>query len=235
MAKTWLEWFMECFEDRMTFVKKNCLQRVEGLALLTAHLDALAGYIYGQDESNYARFRSLLQEYSSDPENWSKISLLVLYDNLTGENKPALRAIGDRIYERYRIGKYSKRYNADCPLDSLQESQGASSEFAKIVQKCEYAALLWRRRNEAVHESLDANQPFPNPFGGSGTTLTPYYDTSIVDCRQVVKFILPNLYIMKTLENCLARFRDACECGKLDFDAMRASRRKMGFVTLPRS
>jgi len=226
MADTWLEWFVECFEDRIAFVKQNCMDRVEGVMLLTAHLDALAGYCYWRS-SSLERFKDLLCDYSGDAETWSKVSLYTLYVELISKDKDKLRELGENLFTRLEIHKYDRHFNADCSLQALRESLDIEPKgFMKVVQKCDYASILWSLRNEAVHESLDRNKPFLNPFGQGHEPSAPYYDCGNVEFVQVKKFIIPNSYILRTLEDCLRNFRDACTSGDFNFKAMRRSKRK---------
>jgi len=233
MAETGLEWFIECFEDRIAFVKQNCMDRVEGLMLLTAHLDALAGYCYPCQKSSLERFKDLLLNYSGDTETWSKVSLYTLYVELICQDKDVLKKLGEELFTLFNIHEYGGGVDSDCSPESLRHLLvSAPRSYLKVAQRCDYATILWSLRNEAVHESLDRNKPFINPLGQDIEPSKPYYSCDNVKSPsewrfvQVKKFIIPNSFILLTLENCLNNFCDACRSGRFDFDAMRRSRRK---------
>ncbi len=216
------EYFFNCFEERLKFIKTHCLDRIEGLILICCCLDALGGYCY-RKRSNFKLFREFIIEYSGRKEIWTKISLPLLKEYFEHNNQPRnvefMRKLG--VNEKSYL---MKDYNTDINIDEIESKATKhiitpfSDDFKREILDFEYVRILWLKyRNPAIHEMKSNPDGAANIFEQSESV---YYNHQTISenykpIGEKINIDIPQPFLFKTLTQCLRNFRKHLEINNI--------------------
>lgn len=208
-SETKINDFLQFYKARIEFVKETCLDRIEGIILLTSYIDSLAGYRYG-GTSRKARFVKFLYECANQAETWKKVSLILLRQYLEGKNHLSydkLIAILNKLNAR-TSDFLNLNHNPDISYNELiSECQNSlTPEQIKIItsdiKKFLYSEILWNAyRNASVHETaIQMNRAVniaekEEPFYSNEHV----FEKNII-VRTISRFDIPPLFLIQTIK-----------------------------------
>jgi len=214
------KYFIEYFEERVHFLESYCLERIEGLILISCCLDSLAGYVYKERGNNrYPQFKNFIITYSELHEYWNKISLPLL--------KKHFEKFGDTYHADFlrKMGVsessyFQKGYNVDIPLPELMNRAGQfiftpfTGELIKTIERFEYTKIFWKKyRHYSIHEFRSDPDRAPNIFDEE----LPFYnhETVMASGEENIKMGFPMKFLILSLKNCIKNIKKELELGNI--------------------
>lgn len=222
------EFFFDYFEERISFVEKNCLGKIEGLILTCCYIDSLAGFKYG-GRSSKKRFKKFILSYSGLQHIWTRISLASLKQHLEEKNHDFYRPMVEFLEKKLGVQrrKYDElSYNPDVDLQTLQQTAKGLLDNTYIgrlqteLTEFQYTLILWRDyRNSAVHKASSKKDEAQQLSVKTEPFYVNYTDSDEGKAKsEKTRFGIPPVFILKTLKTCLKNFKD--ECAKADIDLL---------------
>jgi hypothetical protein len=215
-----IDYFFNFFKDRVQFIKQHCLDgiqgRIEGIVLCCCCIDALAASRY-RGWGVYRRFTEFIEKYSGLEQTYDKISLPLLKENLESETDEDWENLVNFLEKDLGVmtRKYGNTsYNVDIPCPKLEKkirTKFGIVYFTKIkdkILKFRYVDIFWKRyRCASVHQLMHEGEPH-----NIAKKEEPYYfgcSTSSTSKKEI-RFGIPIVFMLKTLENCIENWRTEC-------------------------
>jgi len=206
------DFFFEFYNERLRFVQKYCLDRIESVILLCCYVEALGRYRFGPI-GNRERFTRLLLEKSDNAEIWSLVSIPMYRKTLQSSHSDIFLFLSSLI-STDTIMLSNLDYNPDLSIEELLEKargEGITS-LDLIKQKAyehRYVDILWKYyRSSAVHETSIFNK---NKAPNLAEKHSPGYNYNN-DSQELVIFF-PKVFIFESVVSCLNNLKQEYQDG----------------------